>query len=378
MALRGELLGRRRLARICLAATIGGVFLAPAVGSVADPQDELEDTRARLEQVRSELEADEARAGNLKERIEILERDMARLQIALDDLEEEIARVESDVRTTKAEIAETQSRIDAVEGRATKQAVALYKSGGVDVLSALLDSTSLAELDARAQLLGVAARENTGAIIQYGRLKVRIEHQARELLQKQQLLNEQHDAKEQLLAEQGERKAELDDAYARLADDIATLRHREGNLEAEAEQLEREIIATQAERSVASLGVSAQGFIWPLNGPITSGYGPRWGRMHTGIDIDGYAGQAIVASKAGRVIVASPYGGYGNAVVIDHGGGIATLYAHMSAFSVSTGNSVGQGQVVGSVGCTGSCTGDHLHFEVRVNGGAVNPLDYLP
>jgi murein DD-endopeptidase MepM/ murein hydrolase activator NlpD len=124
--------------------------------------------------------------------------------------------------------------------------------------------------------------------------------------------------------------------------------------------------------------VSAQGFIWPLNGPITSGYGPRWGRMHTGIDIDGYAGQAIVASKAGRVIVASPYGGYGNAVVIDHGGGIATLYAHMSAFSVSSGNSVGQGQVVGSVGCTGSCTGDHLHFEVRVNGGAVNPLDYLP
>jgi murein DD-endopeptidase MepM/ murein hydrolase activator NlpD len=364
--------------RACCGAATVAVLVVPAVGSFADPQDELEATRARLEEVRDQLEADEAHAGNLKERIQILERDMSRLQIALGRLDEDIAQVESDVRTTKAEIADTQAKIDTIEGRATKQAVALYKSSGVDVLSALLDSTSLAELDARAQLLGVAARENTGAIIEFGRLKVRIEHQARELLAQQELLTEQRDAKEKLLAEQSERKVELDDAYARVSDHIARLRHREGNLEAEAEDLQAEIIATQAQRSVASLGVSAQGFIWPLNGPVTSGYGPRWGRMHTGIDIDGYTGQPIVAAKDGRVIVASPYGGYGNAVVVDHGGGIATLYAHMSSFGVSNGQSVAQGQIVGNVGCTGSCTGDHLHFEVRVNGAPASPLDYLP
>jgi murein DD-endopeptidase MepM/ murein hydrolase activator NlpD len=129
---------------------------------------------------------------------------------------------------------------------------------------------------------------------------------------------------------------------------------------------------------VATLGESAQGFIWPLNGPVTSPYGERWGSMHTGIDIDGYSGQPIVASKAGQVIMSSSYSGYGNTVIVDHGGGYATLYAHMSGFATSSGKYVEQGKVVGYVGCTGSCTGDHLHFEVRINGNPVDPMKYLP
>jgi murein DD-endopeptidase MepM/ murein hydrolase activator NlpD len=144
--------------------------------------------------------------------------------------------------------------------------------------------------------------------------------------------------------------------------------------------------AEQARVAAALQGAPAPGpikqgsgqLIWPLNGPITSGFGPRWGGMHTGIDIDGYTGQPIVASKGGNVILASSYSGYGNTVIVDHGGGVATLYAHMSSFGVSAGQNVSQGQVVGNVGCTGSCTGDHLHFEVRVNGSPVNPLSYLP
>ncbi len=101
--------------------------------------------------------------------------------------------------------------------------------------------------------------------------------------------------------------------------------------------------------------------------------------MHEGIDIDGYSGQPIVASKSGRVISAGDAGdGYGTKVVIDHGGGYTTLYAHQSRLGVSTGASVSQGQVIGYVGCTGSCTGDHLHFEVRINGSPQNPLSYLP
>jgi murein DD-endopeptidase MepM/ murein hydrolase activator NlpD len=371
-------LGRKRLGRLVLAVAFGCSVVVPAVGSQADPADELEETRSELDDVRDALEYKSTRAGDAREQIKILERDINRLQIAIAKLDDDIAEVETDVIDAEAEIAETQDRIDAVEDRATEQAVALYKSAGVDVLDALLSSTSLAELDTRAQLLGIAAEENTGALIEFGRLKVQIQAQARDLFAKQELLTEKRSARGQLLADQTERKQRLDDLYARLSGQIANLKHREGNLEAAAEELRGEILASQASASVRALGMSAQGFIWPLNGPITSGFGPRWGRMHTGIDIDGYTGQPIVASKAGTVILAAYYSGYGNAVIIDHGAGIATLYGHMSAFGVSSGQSLAQGTVVGNVGCTGSCTGDHLHFEVRVNGDPVDPLGYLP
>jgi murein DD-endopeptidase MepM/ murein hydrolase activator NlpD len=123
--------------------------------------------------------------------------------------------------------------------------------------------------------------------------------------------------------------------------------------------------------------VSASGFVWPVQGPITSGFGWRWGRMHEGVDIAAPTGAPIVASASGTVIYAGWMDGYGNLVVVDHGGGLATAYAHMSSLGAGVGQGVGQGQVIGYVGCTGHCFGSHLHFEVRVNGAAVDPLGYL-
>jgi murein DD-endopeptidase MepM/ murein hydrolase activator NlpD len=111
---------------------------------------------------------------------------------------------------------------------------------------------------------------------------------------------------------------------------------------------------------------------------VTSEYGRRWGRMHEGIDIGGPTGSPIYAARAGTVSSAGRMGGYGLLTLIDHGGGIVTAYAHQSAVSVSPGQSVSAGQRIGSIGCTGSCTGPHLHFEVRVNGSARNPRGYLP
>jgi murein DD-endopeptidase MepM/ murein hydrolase activator NlpD len=368
----------RRLARALLVAAGITALLIPTVGSLADQSNELQKTQKELEEVRSKLQSDRVKATSTKHQIEILERDLTTLQIAIGKLDVEIAKVQSQVRDAEARVKELKGRMAEVQNRATEQAAALYKSGQYEVLNALLESTSLAELDARAEMLGVAAEENTSALIQFGRLKVQVERESRRLFEKQELLRETRGAKAQLYADQKTRKEELAASYAQLSDRVSKLKRREGDLSADVDRIRDEILANQAKRAVENLGKSAQGFIWPLNGPITSGYGPRWGRMHTGIDIDGYSGQPIVASKGGNVILASSYSGYGNSVIVDHGGGVATLYAHMSSFGVSAGQSVSQGQVVGNVGCTGSCTGDHLHFEVRVNGSPVNPLNYLP
>ena len=124
--------------------------------------------------------------------------------------------------------------------------------------------------------------------------------------------------------------------------------------------------------------MSPSGFIWPVRGVLTSGYGPRWGRMHTGIDIGARSGTPIQAAKAGEVIYAGWLGGYGNAVVLDHGDGIATLYGHQSRIAAVEGQVVNQGDVIGYVGTTGHSTGNHLHFEVRIDTKPRNPRPYLP
>lgn len=120
-------------------------------------------------------------------------------------------------------------------------------------------------------------------------------------------------------------------------------------------------------------------FGWPITGVVTSHFGPRWGAHHAGIDIDGVTGDPIGASAGGTVVTAGYNdGGYGNVVVIDHGGGFSTLYSHLDEIGVVVGEGVAAGQTIGTVGCTGRCFGDHLHFEIRVGGVGVDPLPLLP
>jgi murein DD-endopeptidase MepM/ murein hydrolase activator NlpD len=122
---------------------------------------------------------------------------------------------------------------------------------------------------------------------------------------------------------------------------------------------------------------SSAGLIWPVNGPVTSPFGWRWGRMHQGIDIGVGTGTPIKAAAGGTIIYCGWESGYGNLVVIDHGGNLATAYGHQSSIAVACGQQVAQGDVIGYVGCTGHCTGPHLHFEVRIDGSPVDPLGYL-
>jgi murein DD-endopeptidase MepM/ murein hydrolase activator NlpD len=152
-------------------------------------------------------------------------------------------------------------------------------------------------------------------------------------------------------------------------------------LEAQSASLGAKIRAAQsAPSSAASVTTgpsSAAGFVWPVHGVLTSYYGWRWGRMHEGIDLAVANGTPVVASASGTVIVAGWMGGYGNLVVVDHGNGIATAYAHNTSVTVGVGSRVAQGQLIAYSGNTGNSTGPHVHFEVRVNGSAVDPLGYL-
>jgi len=144
----------------------------------------------------------------------------------------------------------------------------------------------------------------------------------------------------------------------------------------------KQVIAKGPSRAPVYVGTSrgsgsVSGLNWPISGPITSYYGNRWGSFHTGLDIDGVTGQPYSAAGAGKVVSAGWDGSYGYAIVIDHGNGVATRYAHSSKLNVKVGQSVDKGETIGLVGSTGRSTGSHLHFEVIINGSTVNPLNFL-
>jgi len=188
---------------------------------------------------------------------------------------------------------------------------------------------------------------------------------------------QQRDVRDQLLAS----KHRLSGKRASQRTALKLTRKQEQTLQSEAQA----IAAAQAQvrsRLAAAQGStdstpSSSGLIWPVSGPVVSPFGYRWGRLHAGIDIAVPYGTPIHAAGAGTVVLAGWVSGYGNYTCIDHGGGMATCYAHQSSFAISQGAAVSQGQVIGYVGCTGHCFGPHLHFEVRINGTPVDPLGYL-
>jgi peptidoglycan DL-endopeptidase CwlO len=275
--------------------------------------------------------------------------------------------------------------------------VAIYEADNPDTLAVVLSATSFSDLLDQLDYLReigdqdrniadevdtakknmAAARARTrqtraGVAAETRTIAVRTaEQQAvheRLLASRQELVSARSDERQSLAsAKESER------AYLEEADGLAQV----------SAQLGAQIQAAQARAAAAGpsyssgSGVSSSGLIWPVQGPVTSPFGMRWGRMHEGIDIGVPYGTPIHAAASGIVIYAGWMSGYGNLIVIDHGQGLATAYGHQSALAVGNGASVTQGQTIGYVGCTGHCFGPHLHFEVRVNGQPVDPLGYL-
>jgi murein DD-endopeptidase MepM/ murein hydrolase activator NlpD len=154
----------------------------------------------------------------------------------------------------------------------------------------------------------------------------------------------------------------------------AEIRAQLRSLAREQKRVERLLLA-----SGAPIRQGSGAFVWPVTGPITSPFCERrsWEACHPGIDIGVGTGTPIRAAQTGQVVLAGPQGGYGNFTCVAHSRALSTCYAHQSQILVAVGQVVRQGEVIGRVGCTGLCFGSHLHFEVRVNGHVVNPLDYL-
>jgi murein DD-endopeptidase MepM/ murein hydrolase activator NlpD len=265
--------------------------------------------------------------------------------------------------------------------------VQIYESPDATVAEVILNSKSVQDaIDTLNYLAAIAAQDKR---IAHDVASARDEvHAAREKTKKTRTVvasetrivavrtQQQRDVKNSLLAS----RSRLASARANKRQALASTKQQERELVAEADALAAADAQIRAQLGAAQshdTTPSASGLIWPVNGPVTSPFGYRWGRLHAGIDIGVPSGTPIHAAASGSVALAGWVGGYGNYTCIDHGGGLATCYGHQSSIAVSVGQHVTQGQVIGYTGCTGHCFGPHLHFEVRINGNPVDPLGYL-
>jgi murein DD-endopeptidase MepM/ murein hydrolase activator NlpD len=260
----------------------------------------------------------------------------------------------------------------------------MYMSGNTSFVSALVGTRSVGDLASRKYLYQTIAREDRRLFDDYQVLQETV----RDRKERTDALVERID---RLAKNQAAQQASLKDARDEKGAHLKDLRSKQSQLQGLLRQFEadeRQIVsqiaaAARRARPGGPLPAFTGRFIQPVNARMTSGFGNRYhpilkvNRLHAGVDFPAPTGTPIVAAAAGEVITATYMGGYGNVVILDHGGGITTVYAHCSRFFVSVGQRVTQGQRIAAVGSTGLSTGPHLHWEVRVNGKPVNPMGRL-
>ena len=351
--------------------------------------DELVEKQQQLNSVQQQIEAQQRKAELARRKEQTIAEQLRAIQQELDTAEDEYEAVNDQLENTEQHIkanVELSNRLTKkleVQTKTLHRRIRdIYKNGQVNYLDVLLGAKDFNDFVGRMDILK--------KILAYDNALIQGTKADRETLRK---------AKEQLEADRA-KIVELRKLAAAKREQVAERRQeRRGVLNAAtyeretAERAYRELIETsrQIEQMIKriqsgekNIGGSTGTMTWPAEGEITSPFGwrvhPIFGtqRLHTGIDIGADYGDAIRAADGGVVIHADWMGGYGNAVIIDHGNGISTLYAHNSQLLVSEGQTVSKGQTVARCGSTGYSTGPHLHFEVRQNGSPVNPLNYLP
>jgi murein DD-endopeptidase MepM/ murein hydrolase activator NlpD len=364
---------------VCACAMLGGSASGQSL------QQKLNTTQNKLSHTR-------AHAGVLTGRISHESSQLQRLTSQVAALRNREATVAAQLQQKQAELETAQARLDALKLRLQdalrileQRLVAIYESSEPDLISVLLQADGFDDLLARTQYLETLQNQDNDIV-----------SRVRELRNEMQVtVNTVRAARDEIAT----RKHELDVTEAKLkqrTDELAAARRKqhatlervrkqqddlEGDLSDISQKIAEQLGAGAGALPAGPIRAGGNGLIWPVNGPITSGYGPRnignGYEFHPGVDIGVPTGTPIRAAAAGTVSIAAPTGGYGNYTCIDHGGGLSTCYGHQERFLVSAGQEVAQGQIIGLSDCTGYCFGPHVHFEVRINGQTTDPLGYL-
>ena len=356
---------------------------------------------SRIEQKRQQIERHKAKEG-------VLTTDIQRFNTRIDAVQGEIAaterrlsRVQSDLDRQKEKLLEVRNRLEEARDRLERlrsrlatarhvlanRLVEIYKADSPDVVTVILEADGFGDLLERAEFLERISDQDRAITDQVRGLRDKAKDQAVQLAD----LEEQEQLAAERILEQRDQIAAVENQLVGARDQLASARSDKRGalaqvqssrveLEGDLAALEKEQARVQAALSGVSGGPIKHGsgqLIWPVNGPVVSGFGMRWGRLHAGLDIAVPSGTPIHAADGGRVVLMGWVGGYGNYTCVQHTGSLSTCYAHQSSFATSNGASVSQGQVIGYVGCTGHCFGDHLHFETRINGSPVDPMGYL-
>ncbi len=369
---------------VAIAALVVGLALV-ARAPAEDLNGKLDAKQAELDQAKEKKGVLTTEISRYNDQIEQLTGEVAALRTREAAVQEELDQAEAELAAEQHDLRILRERLDRTVKALEDRLVDIYMADEPSAISVVLQSDGFDDAlgryeylqriqDRNSEIVGRVRelRDDTAATVERVRAtRDSIAAKKAELVR----------TREQLQA----REAQLDAARARSKKALTRIDGHVDHLESDVSDIQKKI----QEQLAAASGVSplpagpiqggSAGFIWPVNGPIVSGFGMRWGQPHEGVDIAVPAGTPIRAAKDGTIAFAqseAESGGYGNYTCIDHGGGLATCYAHQSSFAITSG-SVQQGDVIGYVGCTGHCFGDHLHFEVRINGTAVDPMGYL-
>jgi murein DD-endopeptidase MepM/ murein hydrolase activator NlpD len=384
------------------AATLALLFaclLAAAPAAGADLQEKLDSKQRKLDRLQQREGVLTTTISHYRTRIRRLTGEIAGLRSREAEVRARLAAKQAELDRAVGELRAARRRLLVIKARLKRALVALrerlvaiYRSGAPDVLSLVVGSGGYDELVERSEYLSrihgmdeaivghvrELRDEVKRVVIRLRSAKLRIEAARDAIAAERRALADARRAvqvrQSSLVGVRRSREAAL-----------ARINEHEHRVEGAMAEIQAEIAAQLRSTSSAPLPAgpirSGSGqLIWPVNGPIVSGFGMRWGRLHAGVDIAVPAGTPIRAAAAGAVVLLqseSGSGGYGNFTCLDHGGGLQTCYAHQSSFAVVSGQSVSQGDTIGYVGCTGHCFGDHLHFETRVNGAPTDPMGYL-